>query len=67
MCGIALTKKSLLLHLRSSRLCALSVWLVADYDLEFYYAEFGFLLALGTVQRKIKPEIFMQAKAIAIA
>ena len=49
-----LTKKSLLLHLRSSRLCALSVWLVADYDLKFYYAEFGFLLALGTVQRKIK-------------
>ena len=47
-------RMSLLLHLRSSRLCALSVWLVADYDLKFYYAEFGFLLALGTVQRKIK-------------
>ena len=34
--------------------CALCVWLVADYDLKFYYAEFGFLPALGTVQRKIQ-------------
>ena len=47
-------RMSLLLHLWSSRLCALSVWLVADYDFKFYNAEFGFLLALGTVQRKIK-------------
>ena len=41
--------QSLLLHLRSSRLCALSVWLVANYNLKFYYAEFCFFLALGAV------------------
>ena len=44
-----ISRKSLLLHSRSSRLCVLSVWLVANYDLEFYHAEFGFLFAFGTV------------------
>ena len=39
---------------RRSRLCALCVWLVADYNLEFDYAEFGFFLTPATVQRKIQ-------------
>ena len=49
-------KKSLLLHSRSSRLCALCVWLIADYDLKLYHAEFGFLLAFGTVQREFQKD-----------
>jgi hypothetical protein len=47
-------KKSLLLHFRSSRLCALSVWLFADYNFEFDHAEFGLFFALRTVHRKIQ-------------
>ena len=36
-----------------SRLCALSVWLVADYHLQFYYADACFPLTLRAEQREV--------------
>ena len=35
-----------------SKLCALSVWLVAQYHLQLCHCHPDFLFALGTVQRK---------------